>query len=487
MLSTTRIFFERTTKNSHSLQALGNVYRNSKWSDLHVFNIKEGAFLQFKNLFLLLLCVFMLLAISLRFNLQWSGLFIFNINELFFYIKDLISSWVLFFFYTISLIFLKITFILTKNFQSGVLYSTSTLNSKNKFFNKSSDNSTLDFSVSTTNSNNSDVLLSSLYLQKVIKYLHLSSVNDHNVSTSCSSDLRFLNLYNIFKGDVNNVDYLIFFTNKNKFNLSSNKLGNFTNKDKLFYDCVNESQIFNVRHFKLNNNILKSLPFMFQKEFNAVIRQNLNLGRENRWLMKNSLLSYDIITKTLSTTHVKKLYGNAQFGANSAGSNIWASNRLGNSSNLQATNNISGSVANVLNTNMLNKSSLLHLDNLEESFLWLVKRFKFLQTTSTYYQFEQQNILSFSANSLPNQHNDTNKLGLFKNLALYNTNNLTVYTTHFNYKSLVKFNKNSSSEDLSLDTTSNFYLTNFDLNFSKYFFNNISLQKNNILIYSNLE
>jgi hypothetical protein len=38
--------------------------------------------------------------------------------------------------------------------------------------------------------------------------------------------------------------------------------------------------------------------------------------------MKNSLLSYDIITKTLSTTHVKKLYGNAQFGANSAGSNI---------------------------------------------------------------------------------------------------------------------------------------------------------------------
>jgi hypothetical protein len=38
--------------------------------------------------------------------------------------------------------------------------------------------------------------------------------------------------------------------------------------------------------------------------------------------MKNSLLSYDIITKTLSTTHVKKLYGNAQFGANSTGSNI---------------------------------------------------------------------------------------------------------------------------------------------------------------------
>ena len=63
MLSTTRIFFERTTKNSHSLQALGNVYRNSKWSDLHVFNIKEGAFLQFKNVFVLLLSMFILLSI----------------------------------------------------------------------------------------------------------------------------------------------------------------------------------------------------------------------------------------------------------------------------------------------------------------------------------------------------------------------------------------------------------------------------------------
>ena len=482
MLSTTRIFFERTTKNSHSLQALGNVYRNSKWSDLHVFNIKEGAFLQFKNIFVLLLSMFILLSISLRFNLQWSGLFIFNFNELLFYIKDLISSWALFFFYTISLTFLKITFVFTKNFQSGVLYNTNTLENKNKFFTKSKNNNTLDFSISTSSSDNSDVLLSSLYLQKVIKYLHLSSANDQNVSTSCSSDSRFLNLYNVFKGDVNNVDYLIFFTNKNKFNLRNGELGNFTNKDKLFYDCVNESQIFNVRHFKLNNNILKSLPFMFQKEFNSVIKQNLNLGRENRWLMKNSLLSYDIITKTLSTTHVKKLYGNAQFGANSAGSNIWASNRLGDSSNLQAANNVSSGVVNALNTNMLNKSSLLHLDNLEESFLWLVKRFKFLQTTSTYYQFEQQNILPFSTGSLPNSHNDTNKLGLFKNLALYNTNNLTVYTTHFNYNSLMKFSKNSPAEDLSLDTTSNFYLTNFDLNFSKYFFNNISLQKNNILI-----
>ena len=70
MLSTTRIFFERTTKNSHSLQALGNVYRNSKWSDLHVFNVKESSINQFKSVFYLILVIFFIIIFSVRFNLQ---------------------------------------------------------------------------------------------------------------------------------------------------------------------------------------------------------------------------------------------------------------------------------------------------------------------------------------------------------------------------------------------------------------------------------
>ena len=43
LISTSKIFFERTTKSWQSVQTLGNVYRNSKWSDLNVFNIKESS------------------------------------------------------------------------------------------------------------------------------------------------------------------------------------------------------------------------------------------------------------------------------------------------------------------------------------------------------------------------------------------------------------------------------------------------------------
>jgi hypothetical protein len=85
--------------------------------------------------------------------------------------------------------------------------------------------------------------------------------------------------------------------------------------------------------------------------------------------MKNTLLSYDLITKNLSTTHLKKLYGNSQFNSNGSNVNIWASNRLGNSTNFNQLNLANGeNTQGLLTTSLLNHSSPRHLNNLEESF-----------------------------------------------------------------------------------------------------------------------
>jgi hypothetical protein len=85
--------------------------------------------------------------------------------------------------------------------------------------------------------------------------------------------------------------------------------------------------------------------------------------------MKNTLLSYDLITKASSTTHLKKLYGNSQFNSNITNSNIWVSNHLSQTSNFvkKNTDMLSNSV-NMLKMNALNTPSLTHLNNLEESF-----------------------------------------------------------------------------------------------------------------------
>ena len=79
-----------------------------------------------------------------------------------------------------------------------------------------------------------------------------------------------------------------------------------------------------------------------------------------------------------------------------------------------------------------------------------------------------------------------NQLNLLQTVSLINTSNFDNYTLHFSYKDQNNLNINYTDNtklDLSYETN----LNNFDLNFSKYFFNNINLQKNNILIYSNLD
>ena len=70
MISTTRIFFERTTKQHQTVANLGNVYRNSKWSDLKVQNIKTN----FVNQFVTVIAVFILLLFLYFFIFRFSVL-----------------------------------------------------------------------------------------------------------------------------------------------------------------------------------------------------------------------------------------------------------------------------------------------------------------------------------------------------------------------------------------------------------------------------
>lgn len=166
-----------------------------------------------------------------------------------------------------------------------------------------------------------NLLLSSLYLQKVTKYLHYVNLSDLDI-TNNNVNNTFLNLHYTFQNKLIGLNYVLFFMNNNKFNVIDNNTLPFLNKEKRFYKCVNTQQLTKTNYYLLDSNTLKSLTFLFQNEFNNTIKQNLNLGKENKWLMKNTLLSYDIITKNLSTTHLKKLYGNPQFNSDASNVNI---------------------------------------------------------------------------------------------------------------------------------------------------------------------
>ena len=72
----------------------------------------------------------------------------------------------------------------------------------------------------------------------------------------------------------------------------------------------------------LDMKTFRLLPSLIQREFNFIISKNLDKGKESRWLMKNSLLSHDFVSKTFSTTSIKKLYNNNTINANSKMKNL---------------------------------------------------------------------------------------------------------------------------------------------------------------------
>ena len=484
MLATTRIFFERTTKTSHSLQALGNVYRNSKWSDLNVFNIKESSLKQFRTMSLLIFLTVLLLIFTSRFNLQWGGIIIYNAFEVIFYLKDITTSWVLFLVYTVSFLFIKIVYFFTKTLLIDIIPKD--MNSPQVITKKT--NHLIQSSPKTQGLKDNGLLLTSLYLQKMSKYLHLTNMSDTNLDYTALNSSRFLSLYKTFQGELRDLNFMLFFSTSNKFNLKPNSSLLFSSKESLFYKCVDSDKLLNSHSYVLKASLLRSLPFLFQKEFNTVINRNLTLGKENKWLMKNTLLSYDLVTKTLSTTHLKKLYGNSQFNSNIANTNIWISNHLSQASNFTKTNtNKSLNSVNILKMNALNTSSLTHLGNLEESFFWLVKRFKFLQTTSTYYQFNTRNNVSTNLIESKDSSFYTNINEVLKNIALTNTISIDTYNTHLFNESKNNSFKELDQIDTILDLSSQRTFNEFDLSFSKYLFNNLTLQKNALLVYSNLD
>jgi hypothetical protein len=78
-------------------------------------------------------------------------------------------------------------------------------------------------------------------------------------------------------------------------------------------------------------------------------------------------------------------------------------------------------------------------------------------------------------------------LTFFREASAFNTINANTYNAHFLLTEYAKGSREfSKDQDLQLYTQTVFALTSFDLNFSKYLLNNISLQKNELLIYSNL-
>jgi len=330
---------------------------------------------------------------------------------------------------------------------------------------------------------NKDFLKIAYDLQKAIKYLHL-------INTEYILSLRDFNtmqnntdLLTMFLDKPVLTQYIFFINNKSKYNLTDSNFDKFSNKDNLFCNCLSYDDFFKTYSYILDMKTFRLLPSLIQREFNFIISKNLDKGKESRWLMKNSLLSHDFVSKTFSTTSIKKLYNNNTINANSKMKNLWVSNRIKSTRDYISTISVGNNTpASFLKNNFLTKPHLSYLDKVEGGFYWLLNRFKFFQTSTTYQYFHRR--LHRCLPEMP--HNFFTKVELLKTCYFLNMDPNSLH----NLNKLCLNNENSRPQSLSkgilLTPLTSFEANAFDLSFAKYLFSSINLEKKKVKIYSNL-
>ena len=321
---------------------------------------------------------------------------------------------------------------------------------------------------------NKDFLKIAYDLQRTIKYLHLINVEYAFSLKNFDTNPNNMDLLTMFLDKPALTQYIFFINNKNKYNLTDSDFDKFSNKDNLFYNCLSYDDAFKTHNYILDVKTLRLLSPLMQREFNLIINKNLDKGKESRWLMKNSLLSHDFVSKTFSTTNIKKLYSNNTINVNSKMKNLWISNRMKDTKDyISAISTSSNVPSHFLKNNFLSRPHLSYLDKVEGSFYWLLNRFKFFQTSTTYQYFHRR--LHKCLPDMPN--NFFGKTELLKTCYFLNIDSYSLHDLNkllLNEKDYVF--KNASKNTL-LMTLISFETNTFELNFAKYLFSSINLEK----------
>ena len=467
MLFKTRIFFERTTKDSQTVSNLGNVYRNSKWSNLKIQNIKSNFFNQFLTMFFISLVLFILFfIIFIRFTSDDYSLIFLVPSKIWYILEDLFYYFFLFFITFFYSIYLKISTLFTNFFLKDLLKDTLKYNNRRENL-----NSNLICNIKNNNNLENNFVTLTIRLQKVIYNLNLLTFNKVSLGNSLN------NIYNIDKTQF--VSFIFLNVNKN-YNLEKNKLFKIP-KSNLEVETKMYSYTSSQKY--INNE-----SYLIQKLFLKNATQNLNLAKQNRWYLKSTILSDKTISKVNNITTLKKLLGTSSFNTGSMDSNIWLSNKITNnvSFNKFFKNNFFKEDYN-LNKSLFT-SNPININNFESSIFWITNRYKFLQLFSKNQQF------LFSDNNVNSKETLNSKNTNFYNV--YNTfllediyallNNFSFYKNNLFKINSNEINSINNNYIINLNLNSKEILSGYDLNFLKFIFTNNHLNKSNINFYSNL-
>lgn len=402
-LSYLRIFFERNNKYKSTFARLGNVFRNSKWSDLKIQNIKTPLISNWLSWALGLFLVSVLL-LSFFGKSTASQTFI-NIPFLTDSFDVVFYVWANFINFVsltwmqiwLTLVALKFSILQLMGFNNNYMY---------KAFNTSSVVSPTHVVSSTTNYKPFKLSPSSFYdsesltlvhrLSKVNRSLGLLNGRDDFVSNLSKNHNPLLNkMYSLMPDVVSTlssskVRFQIQEVNSSAlaYTLNTSTDVNWSGLDTGMLQSINN--LSDPKFFTLDTNTLQALN---NQEFGVILNNlnvytNLTQAKQDRWLLRNSLLSNSSTVDLNAFTQTKKLIGINLFESAQTSKNIWNSSKMTQLTQTEELQKLSlfrnflgFSNENSLPTNLtsLNEvsSGLQGFNWFETSSLWTTKKYFF--------------------------------------------------------------------------------------------------------------
>jgi hypothetical protein len=181
--------------------------------------------------------------------------------------------------------------------------------------------------------------------------------------------------------------------------------------------------------YKLYNN--KNYPLFF--DFNT--EKNLNNAKQQRWLVRNSLLTESIINNSFLITQAKKIIGLGTLGKDFTNKTLWLPTKASNLSSLESSlylNNLSNSLlspnklsSNFLNQNHLSQSNFNNLNFFENSRLWVFKKYFFTNQQAHNLVVDYPTSLDKQTGFAANSQTSYSNLNFTTNMSTNNTTPLT--------------------------------------------------------------
>jgi hypothetical protein len=513
-----RLFIERNSKYKKIVNNFGLIFRNSKWTNYEMFNIKLIWKNKYVNFFFKLSFFILLIIFLFFFSSLYVKNFFFNtVFYFFWFIYDIIDYYSLFFVWMLLVWISMCTNLIYSYFFFNNLFFNKNVKkifSASQFKNYHPTDSNKHFDINKyilyfwiKNSKHSNSIIEKVFnepfvnchwnknyqfffnLYKVHYYLNLLDMKNTYQPVNYSnknifiyfSNLLFLNNYN---------SLIIFFLLSNKISIFKNN-----NNSSLSLELINNVHTWNI--FRINKNLKNSSNFFltslnFNKilnyffsyhefDINKILFSGNSIAKNHRWLYKYSILHRKILKNSHKITLIKNISKNTPLYGNLSNKNIWISNwsHYFNTRNIKFNfspsfsffpsylNNFKNQFYRFSEINNNFNNSFI---NYESSYFWFLKRF---------YNFNNLKMNNFKYYIINSSQNNFCNFEFLNNKNTFNNYCLDSLFLTIKDFTFILFNNNNRKTDFFLNHDFNFF-TKKDL--FLYFDNEEFLNISNLLL-----